>query len=143
MITHRNKLTCGFLGVLVLVLLTGCATNRQSKALDLTLTQYEKLIRWSQWDGAVEFLAPELLASDAPSELDLERLRLFRVTRYETRSALLFDEDTAYRQTVLIGLFNRNRAIERNLVDVQEWRFDPERERWYLLSGLPDVTQLR
>lgn len=143
MSTHRNNLASWLLMAVLLALVSGCATGRQTKSLDLTLREYEKLVRWSQWDAAVEFVAPEMVAAGKPSPLDLERLRLYRVTRYETRSATLFDEGNAYRQTVLIGLFNRNRAVERDVLDVQEWRFDGDRKRWFLHSGLPDVTRAR
>jgi len=47
----------------------------------------------------------------------------------------------ALRQAVEIRLFNRNQAVERSLIDQQEWRYDAERERWFLHSGLPDVTR--
>ena len=39
-------------------IVAGCATQKQEKGLDTMLAQYEKTIRWSQWDAAVEFLAP-------------------------------------------------------------------------------------
>ena len=124
-------------------LMMGCATHKQEKTLDLILAEYEKSIRWSQWDAAVEFLAPEFLETNAPTPLDLDRLRLFRVTAYEIRSAVPFDEGQGFRQTVEIRMFNRNQAIERTIRDVQEWKYDASLERWFLHSGLPDVTKAR
>jgi hypothetical protein len=124
-------------------LLHGCAAQKQAKNLDIILAEYEKSIRWSQWDAAVEFLAPEYLETNAPTPLDLDRLRLFRVTGYETRSAVPFDEGMGFRQTVEIRMFNKNQAIERTLRDVQEWKYDADLERWFLHSGLPDVTKAR
>lgn len=129
--------------LLPLALLGGCASSQQDKSLDLVLTQYEKTIRWSQWDAAFEFLAPEYLEEKPVTRLDIDRLRLFRVTRYEIRSATAFDEGMGFRQTVEIGMFHKSRAVERNVIDIQEWRYDPERETWMLHSGLPDVTRAR
>jgi hypothetical protein len=129
--------------LLPLVLLAGCASRQQDKTLDLTLTQYEKTVRWSQWDAAFEFLAPDYLETNAVTRLDIDRLRLFRVTRYEIRSAVPFDEGLGFRQTVEIGMFHKSRAVERSVIDIQEWRYDPERETWMLHSGLPDVTRAR
>jgi len=129
--------------LLPVVLLSGCASSKPEKTLDLVLSQYEKTIRWSQWDQAIEFLAPEFLAKQPVTALDIDRLRLFRVTRYEIRSAVPLDGGMSFRQTVEIGLFLKSRAVERRVIDVQEWRFDPERETWLLHSGLPDVTQAR
>jgi hypothetical protein len=131
------------LSLLPILLLASCASSKQDKTLDLILSQYEKTIRWSQWDAAVEFLAPEYLEVSAPTPLDLDRLRLFRVTNYEVRSAVPFDEGLGFRQTVEIRMFNKNRAVERSVRDVQEWRYDADREGWFLTSGLPDVTRAR
>ena len=123
---------------------SGCAsTSKQSKALDETLKQYELSVRWSQWDGTVDYLAAEYLRDNPISRLDMDRLRLFRVTQYLVRSAIPFDEGMRFRQVVEIKLFNRNRAVERVLIDQQEWRYDVERERWFLHSGLPDVLKAR
>lgn len=125
------------------LLLTACASNSHTKSLDDTLRQYEIVVRWSQWDGALDFLAPEYLATDPISQLDMDRLRLFRVTQYTVRSAIPFDESKGLQQVVEIRLFNRNRAVEQSLLDQQEWRYDDQRQRWFLYSGLPDVTRAR
>lgn len=121
----------------------GCATSKQSTSLDETLKQYEIVIRWSQWDGAVDFLDSGHQERNPISRLDMDRLRLFRVTQYTIRSATPFDEGMGLMQVVEIKLFNKNRAVERSLIDQQEWRYNAERERWFLHSGLPDVTKAR
>jgi hypothetical protein len=131
------------LALIPAVLLTGCASSKPAKTLDLVLTQYEKAIRWSQWDQAIEFLAPEFLEERPVTRLDIDRLRLFRVTRYEIRSAVPLDGGMGFRQTVEIGLFHKGRAVERNVYDIQEWRYDEKMETWFLHSGLPDVTSAR
>jgi hypothetical protein len=131
--------------VLIAALVTGgCAgKSKQSTALDDTLRQYEQMVRWSQWDAAVDFIAADYLESNPISRLDMDRLRLFRITQYVVRSSMPFDEGTGLRQSVELRLFNRNRAVERMLIDQQEWRYNQARERWFLHSGLPDVTQAR
>jgi hypothetical protein len=123
--------------------LAACASTAHKKSLDETLRQYEIIVRWSQWDGAVDFLAPSYLADNPVTRLDMDRLRLFRVTQYTVRSAIPFDDGLGLQQVVEIRLFNRNRAVEQGLIDRQEWRYDVERERWFLHSGLPDVTKRR
>lgn len=91
--------------------------------------------------SAADFIAPEYLAEHPITHLDLERLRLFRVTSYVVRSTGVFDEGMTARQTVEIRLFNNNQAVERTIVDEQEWRYNAESKRWRLHSGLPDPTQ--
>jgi hypothetical protein len=41
----------------------------------------------------------------------------------------------------VIKLFNANQAVERTIIDQQEWRYNEEAKRWLLHSGLPDPTK--
>jgi len=132
--------------LLVLVLaavLTACPQSKEDKDLTDTLQQYDTVIRWAQWDAAVDFLAPEYLEEYPITRLDLDRLRLFKVTQYTVRSAVQIDEGKGLVQVVEIKMFNKNQARERSVVDEQIWRYDEELQRWQLHSGLPDPTQSR
>ena len=121
--------------------LAACTPRPEEKALSETLKQYETIIRWSQWDAAVDFISPEYLVEHPVSRLDMDRLRLFKVTTYTLRSTGIFDEGLTARQVVEIRLFNKRQGIERSIVDEQEWRWNATAKRWYLHSGLPDPTQ--
>lgn len=37
-------------------------------------------------------------------------------------------------------MYNKHTARERVVEYIESWRWDEERERWMLHSGLPDVT---
>lgn len=115
-----------------------CTSNQVSKSRGEAFKQYETIIRWSQWDAAADFIAPEYMLEHPISRLDMDRLRLFKVTSYTVRSTGVYDEGLTARQTVEIKMFNANQATERSLIDEQEWRYDEERDRWLLHSGLPD-----
>lgn len=123
------------------VLLAGCPSNQVDKSRGETFKQYETIIRWSQWDAAADFIAPEYLAEHPISRLDMDRLRLFRVTAYTVRSTGVYDEGMTARQVVEIKMFNANQAVERTILNEQEWRYHEEVKRWLLHSGLPDPTQ--
>ena len=125
----------------LLTLQAACTPNPAEKELSETLKQYETIIRWSQWDAAADFLAPEYLMENPISRLDMDRLRLFKVTSYTLRSTGIFDNGLTTRQEVEIRLFNKRQGIERTIVDQQEWHWSETAERWYLHSGLPDPTQ--
>jgi hypothetical protein len=128
--------------LLATLLLAACIPPKKQKDLDNRLLQYEQIIRWSQWDAAANFLAPEYLEENPLTNLDMERLRLFRVTNYTIRSAAPLGEDgNEFAQVVEIRMFNRNQATERAIIDQQLWRFDEESEVWLLHSGLPNVLQ--
>ena len=123
------------------VLLSGCPQTKEDKTLTETLQQYETIIRWAQWDAAVDFISLEYQQEHPITRLELDRLRLFRVTQYIVRSSVPFDEGNALMQVVEIRMFNKNQARERSIIDEQTWKYDAETERWQLYSGLPDPTQ--
>lgn len=127
--------------LLAAAVLAGCSTNQVEKSRGETLKQYETIVRWSQWDAAADFISPEYLAEHPISRLDMDRLRLFRVTAYTVRSTGVFDEGLTVRQAVEIRLFNQHQAVERTVIDEQEWRWNEDAQRWLLHSGLPDPTQ--
>jgi hypothetical protein len=124
-------------------LLTACPETKEETDLSETLLQYETIIRWAQWDAAADFLALEYIEKNPVTRLDLDRLRLFRVTQYTVRSAVPVEEGKGLLQVVEIKMFNSNQARERRIIDEQYWKYDEERERWLLHSGLPDPTQRR
>ncbi|MBT8060578.1 MAG: hypothetical protein HKP03_10825 [Xanthomonadales bacterium] len=127
--------------LLLTALLSACSSNQVEKSRSEAFKQYETIIRWSQWDAAADFIAPEYLEENPISRLDMDRLRLFRVTTYTIRSTGVYDEGMTARQVVEIKMFNTHQATERTIIDEQEWRYDAERERWLLHSGLPDPTK--
>ena len=124
-------------------LLTACPKTKEESDLSDTLLKYDTVVRWAQWDAAVDFVSPEYLEEHPVTRLDLDRLRLFRVTQYTVRSAVNVDDGKGLMQEVEIRMFNKNQARERTVLDEQYWKYDEERERWLLHSGLPDPTQSR
>ena len=123
------------------LLLTGCPQNKKSSDLTETLNQYETIIRWAQWDGAADYISLEYQEKHPITNLELERLRLFKVTAYNLRSSTPINDGNGLIQVVEIRLFNKNQARERSIIDEQHWEYDEERKRWLLNSGLPDPTQ--
>jgi len=126
---------------LALLVIAACTSNPVEKSRSEAFKQYETIIRWSQWDAAADFVSPEYQVEHPITRLEMDRLRLFRVTSYTLRSTGVFDEGMTARQTVEIKMFNTQQAVERTIIDEQEWRYDEKRERWLLHSGLPDPTK--
>lgn len=129
--------------LLVLFSLSGCVPNQLEKSRSEAFRQYETIVRWSQWDAAADFVSPEYLAEHPISRLQMDRLRLFRVTQYTIRSVNILEDGMAATQVVEIKLFNTNQGLERSIVDEQLWRYDETSQRWRLHSPLPDPTQGR
>lgn len=129
------------LALLLSLLAAACSSNQVAESRSEAFKQYETIVRWSQWDAAADFIAPEYLKENPITRLDMDRLRLFRVTAYTIRSTGIYDEGMTARQTVEIRMFNKNQGVERTILDNQEWRYNEEAQRWLLHSGLPDPTQ--
>jgi len=124
----------------VLVLASCVPPNQMEKSKGETLDQYETIVRWSQWDAAADFIAPEYMAEHPISRLEMDRLRLFRVTSYTLRSAASADEGLTVFQTVELKMFNTQQAVERTVIQEQEWRYHETCHCWLLHSGMPDPT---
>ena len=125
----------------MLLLATACTGNQVAESRSEAFKQYETIIRWSQWDAAADFIAPEYLEENPITRLDMDRLRLFRVTAYTIRSTGIYDEGMTARQTVEIRLFNKNQGVERTVIDNQEWRYSEEAKRWMKASAA--IVQVR
>jgi len=120
--------------------LTACAYNPQEELLSDTFKQYETIVRWSQWDAAANFISAEYQMEHPITRLEMDRLRLFKVTAYTVRSTAILDEGMTAMQAVEIKMFNSRQGVERTIMDEQEWRYNPETQLWKLHSGLPDPT---
>jgi hypothetical protein len=125
----------------IAILLSGCPQTKEDKDLSETLLQYETIVRWAQWDAAVDFIAPEYQQLHPITRLELDRLRLFKVTQYIVRSSAPVEAGKSILQSVEIRMFNKNQAKERTIIDEQHWKYNEEIKRWLLHSGLPDPTR--
>lgn len=127
--------------LILAMLLSACVPPKKQKDLDSRLLAYEQMVRWSEWDSAATFLSPTYVEENPITNLDIERLRLFKVTGYTIRSAAPLGEGNEFVQAVEIRMFNRHSTTEKVVSDQQLWRWDEELEIWWLESGLPDVLQ--
>jgi hypothetical protein len=125
----------------IAMLLSGCPKTKEEKDLSETLLQYETIVRWAQWDAAIDFISLEYQEEHPITRLDIDRLRLFRVTQYVVRSSAPIDGGNGLVQIVEIRMYNKNQARERTIIDEQHWKVNEETGRWQLHSGLPDPTQ--
>ncbi len=127
--------TCSFL--------SACANqeirSKQTLLTD-TLRAYSAAIRWGEYDQAVSFIDPKILADHPPSSLDLERLKQVRVSNYDEEAPVSVGPDEV-RQTVKLDLLNVNTQIARSVIDHRTWKYDAASKHWWLVSGLPDISR--
>jgi hypothetical protein len=125
----------------LVLLLSSCATSGKPKRiLQETLINYASAVRWSGFEQALAFMDPEVLKAHPPSKLELERFRQVRVTFYHDQPAQNVSE-TEVTQIVEIGIVNEHSQSERSVIDRQRWRWDEPAKKWWLVSGLPDITR--
>jgi hypothetical protein len=133
----RRLLT--LLALLVTLTLAGCATDQRNQALSTTLLHYANTVRWGDFQQAMQYIDPKELQEHPPTSLELSRFAQYRVSGYEEGQGPMPNGENEVRQLVQISLINVNTQAERTVLDRQTWRYDPEKKRWYLMSGLPKL----
>ena len=134
----RAVLVIGVVSLLGLLGACGTLDERDKKRTE-TMDRFEAIVRWNQFDSMVDFMDPDWLAENPVTSLEVERLHQFRVSQYTVRQVLSEPEGGVDR-LVQLRLYNKHTAREKVVEYVESWRWDDERSRWMLHSGLPDVT---
>jgi hypothetical protein len=120
--------------------LAGCAADVRNESLTRTLNQYASAIRWGDINAARGMVDKDYLADHPMSSLEQSRLSQLRVTGYDEGAGPRPDGDNEVVQTVQISVVNVNTQAERSFVDQQRWHYDKEKNRWTLMTGLPDFS---
>lgn len=130
------------LPLLLLCLLAGTAEARskKDKAMDQVLMDYAATLRWGGFEQGIAFIDPAIRAERPISSVDLNRYRQVRVSYYHQQSPVLVSK-TEIQVLAEIGIINNHNQNERSVIDRQIWRWDEKQKRWWLMSGLPVITQ--
>lgn len=129
--------------IIALALLAGCANQEirsKQTILNETLRAYAAAIRWGEYEQAVGFIDPKIQAEHPVSSLELERLKQVRVSNYDESQPVAVSPDEV-RQVVRLDLLHVNTQVARSIVDRRVWKYDKAGKHWWLVSGLPDITQ--
>lgn len=125
--------------------LSACAsdpTRGKALALDNALRGYAATIRWGDIEQAESFIDPEYLAAHPLSSIDRSRYQQVRISGYNEQPLQKTSEDEV-RQNVEIQLINENTQGVRSVIDRQTWQYDAKTNRWWLNSGLPNISPSR
>ena len=123
------------------LLLSGCATDKRSDSLSTTMLAYSNAVRWEGFEAAELFIDPKLRDAHPITDLDRARFKQVQVSDYDDGNGPIPAGENEVRQVVQISLTNVHTQTVRTIVDHQLWRYDPEKNHWWLESGLPDITQ--
>lgn len=124
------------------VLLSGCATDsKRSDSLSRTMIAYANAVRWDGFEVAEQFVDPKVRDAHPITDLDRERFKQVQVSDYDDGNGPVSTGENEVRQTVRIGLTNVHTQTVRSIVDHQLWRYDPEKNKWWLETGIPNLNQ--
>lgn len=126
---------------LVLSCLAACAGNQRSDSLTTTLGAYQSALRWGNFQDALGFVDPVYRKAHPLTPLAVARYQQVRVAGYDEGDGPMPVSQDEVQQTVKINLINRNTLLERTIIDHQTWHWDAQAKRWWLESGLPDITR--
>lgn len=126
---------------ITLILVLAACSPPKKENFNNTMTNIEQLTRWNEFAGIVNMIDPEYLKDNPVSDLDIERLKQFRISGYTVTQKQMGADEKSYRQTVMLKMYSIHNPVERQTRWNQEWRFNEETNRWTLFSGLPDLAQ--
>jgi hypothetical protein len=127
--------------VAALCLLAACSTPQRDdeKLLDKTLDAYAAAVRWGNIQDMVQFLAPD---ATQPTAFEIERLNQLQIAGYREQPPVLL-QPGVIEQVVQIDFVNRHTQEMQATVERMRWRFDADKARWVLVSGLPRLHAAR
>jgi hypothetical protein len=125
--------------LLLLTLLAGCASSPSTRKQDEVLYFYSGAIIWDQIDEALAFVDPEFLRENPMTAVERARYDQIEFAGYLVKGKEMVSEEELH-QLVELRVVNRHTQTERVVMDKQVWRWDKEAKRWWLTSGLPDIS---
>jgi len=121
------------------ILAVSCASVTEMKTMDKfeqAADAYELAIRWSDFEMASSFLKDQ---QDPDIATQIEHLKQFKVTSYTVKRFLPSADKSQVLIFAQVQYFKKNGLIVNNIIHRQIWKYDKEKENWFLTSGLPDL----
>ena len=100
--------------------------------LDKSTSSYERAVRWGEFNRAKSFHKNDPILSD----LDRRRLKLYRVTAYDTLQNETPNQHNSYL-LVEVKYLKIDRQLVKSMTVKQHWKRDGESETWYLDTPFP------
>jgi acetylglutamate kinase len=105
----------------------------------LIFDDYNNALRWNDFDQASSFVDPAISQANPLTDLERKRYDMVQVTGVTVRSSVTAADGSVDR-VVEIQLVGKLTQVERKIIDHQHWRWDQKAKRFWLVSGLPDIT---
>lgn len=125
--------------VVLMLLILGCASLEDEKEnwmkFDDTSRAYLRALRWGEFEAAYGFKRLPGITDKLP---DFQELSDIRVTSYRVKQTVISENEMIVMQIVDFQYYRMRNVTVRTITDRQKWEYDKEKERWYLLSDLPN-----
>ena len=119
------------------LMLQGCASTQKNKTLnsfDETTRLYGRLLRWREYEGAVNMIRHQ---DESTVEINLDDFENLRVTDYEIKKVAMGEDlKTAVVQVEISYYFETTNAVN-TIRDTQNWWYSEEAEKWFLDDEFP------
>lgn len=131
------------LAVLLLALMVAApasALGKRKKGSQLEAMQlaYATAIRWGEFEEAWQLVDPAYRDAHPMTELAFERYQQVQISGYTDKNSSVSENGNVLRN-VELRVINKHTMAERSLRYREEWHWDPEAKRWWLVVGLPDL----
>lgn len=125
---------------LISLLAVGCSSVSEMRRIDQfeqVAHTYELAIRWSDFESASAFLKDQ---EDPALPAQIEHLKQFQITAYKVKQFLPSDDKSQVIIFANVQYFKKSGLIVKNYSHRQLWKYDPQKENWFLTSGLPKLN---
>ncbi len=124
----------------VLLMLSGCATLQKKDQLrDDTLEGYAAALRWGDFQSAWNYVDPAVRAAHPLTAQQKALYNTVRAAEYDASGPRATGPDTI-EQSATISLIVKSSQRVYSVLDHQTWRWDAAAKRWWLETGLPDIS---
>lgn len=133
-----NLLAVSLLVLMVAAPASALGKRQKGSQLEAIQLAYATAIRWGEFEEAWELVDPAYREANPMTELAFERYKQIEISGYTDKNSTRSPEGNVLRN-VELRVINKHTMAERSLRYREEWRWDPEAKRWWLVVGLPDL----
>ncbi|MDH3607851.1 MAG: hypothetical protein OEQ24_01245 [Gammaproteobacteria bacterium] len=119
------------------VSLGGCASKKKNQTLssfEETTRLYGRLLRWREFEGAVNMIRHQ---DESTVDISLDGIEDLRVTDYEIKRVVMGEDLKTAIVEADISYYYETTNVVKEIRDTQNWWYLEEAEKWFLDDNLP------
>ncbi len=126
------------MALLVVAPADAAGKRKRSSQLEQMQSAYAAAVRWGDLEQAWQLVDPVYREAHPMTPLAFERYEQVQISGYTDKNSSVADDGSVLRN-VELRVINKHTMAERSLRYQEQWRWDPESKRWWLVVGLPDM----